>query len=93
MRANYSRVLQHIGNAIRQGDSDQFSAAHLESWVVGSEKVVRATQAFLIAKTEDEKKIALSTLVRQMRSDVGLSEVDTELKIDGVFRREGGFDT
>ena len=91
MQRNYSAVLSRIGDVIRRsGASDEFSQVHLESWVLGSDEVVDATQRVLKA-TPAERVEALEALVKAMRKDVGLPKIDRKLEI--VFGpREGSLD-
>lgn len=91
MRVNYSALLERIGDAIRRGDSDAFSAAHLQSWVVGSMDAVRITQEFLEASDNKARKHKLEKMVRVMRRDVGLSSIGQDLTLDSVFPQQGGF--
>jgi hypothetical protein len=92
MQRNYSTILTNIADVIRKpsSTSDDFSRVHLESWVLGSRDVIRATQALLESKDPGARRAALEELVLAMRRDVGLPAVDG-LKLKSVFgpRDEG----
>ena len=74
MQDNYKTILSKVSQYIKSKgtDADALSSAHLESWVVGSPKVVELTQEFMDHRTN----IRLKKLLQQMRKDVGLIDKD-----------------
>ena len=92
MHRNYRRLLDNIEKVIRNPEvsSDDFSKVHLESWMVGSEDVIRNTQLLIKARDKRARKKALKELVFAMRRDVGLPVVKgVELRDVFLKRNEG----
>lgn len=78
-QANYGDLLKQVGDFIRRRDAgdDKFDTAHLYSWVVGSEEVIKATQAFMLSQEAPD----LKALLVAMRSDAGLPPVNAGLEL------------
>lgn len=78
---NYALIIGKLGAYLRnpEENGDDFTSAHLLSWVVGSPEVVKLTLQFMGAKNVD----TLNKLLMQMRSDLKMqidSLVDTTTK-------------
>jgi hypothetical protein len=70
MQENYTRVLEKLAPYVRNPNQggDDFTTAHLFTWVVGSPKVVGLTSLFIHERTPEN----LDALLLAMRSDLAL---------------------
>lgn len=70
MQDNYARVLDRLAPYIRNPshNGDDFTTAHLFTWVVGSPEVVALTSRFMRERTPD----SLDALLLAMRKDLAL---------------------
>jgi hypothetical protein len=84
LRDNYMAILDRLDKQIRgAGADDDFSNIHLQTWVVGSPKVIEMTKNVLKAARGEEGfelRATLEGLANAMRKDVGLAEVGTKLE-------------
>jgi hypothetical protein len=94
MQENYKKLIEIIDKVIRKPDEnrDEFAKLHLESWVVASRDVVKATKALLNYENNGQQKsdektpsrrTLLDNLVKAMRKDLGLSAIDD--KVGNIF--------
>src|SRR5438552_980664 len=83
MQDNYSRILERLAPYIRnpKQSSDDFSTAHLFTWVTGSAEVVRLSSTFMKAKDPE----SLDELLRAMRKDLMFYDSGS---LQGVTTRE-----
>lgn len=73
---NYEKLLSVAAELVRDPENkDIWDTVHLYSWVVGSENVIRKTQAF----TEQRNEKSLRSLLVEMRKDIGLEEPGDDL--------------
>jgi len=84
-QSNYATLLTQVEAFVQKKEhgQDALDSAHLYSWVVGSEEVIRATQKFL----ENATQQSLKDLLVAMRKDVGLGGVKADL-VPQVFRAQ-----
>ena len=75
-QSNYKDLLDLTAKFVTTRDREDFDRAHLYSWVVGSEEVVRATQLFVT----NVDVPSLNSLVRRMREDIGLRRIADDLQ-------------
>lgn len=85
MQENYLELLDIIDVIIRKPDApnDDFSKIHLQSWVVGSPRVIQFTSDLLEQRDPLERKATLEKLLKEMRKDLGLSR--TTKKLGPIF--------
>lgn len=87
---NYDELISSIGIFIRDPKSrnDDFLTIHLKSWIYGTEEVTKLTKELVeYNRGSDFEKLndTLEKLLRAMRKDVGLENIDQKFKMINAF--------
>lgn len=77
LKKNYMDILERMNTVIRERSADDvFSNLFLQTCVVGSANVIASSKELLEAESDESRTTALENLIKAMRADVGLAEVD-----------------
>ena len=92
---NYDELISSIGKYLRDPNksNDDFQTIHHKSWIYGSEDVVKQTAELIKINRDDELEKfdkELEKLIRLMRKDTGLSNIDAEFIIPYPERKIRG---
>lgn len=87
---NYDELISAIGKFIRDPklSNDDFLTIHLKSWIYGTEKVTKLTKELVEynrGSDFENLNITLEQLLRTMRNDVGLENVDENFEMVNAF--------